>query len=81
MTEELERRVSALEERIREQDKIIAYLYSRSLPNPYSLKVSPDRAQALLETMENMRQVMSGEKKVRSWRVEYGKPLLPELEE
>lgn len=78
---ELERRVAALEERVRDQDKIIAHLYARSLPHSYSAGVSDARRPALLELKEKMRQVMSGEKRVRSWNIEYGKPLAPELED
>jgi hypothetical protein len=81
MSEELERRVAALEERSREQDKFLAWVYARTLPNPYSLSVTEAEKLSLKELKEKMRQVISGEKRVRSWNLEYGKPLSPELEE
>jgi hypothetical protein len=76
--EELERRVAALEERVQDRDKIIASLYLRFLPHPYSLRVAENDRSALEELIKSLRQVLSGEKRVRSWNVEHR---LPELEE
>jgi uncharacterized coiled-coil protein SlyX len=81
MSEELERRVAALEARSREQDKLIAWLCARSLPHSHSLGISEAYRLILQKLKEKLRQITSGEKLVRSWNIEYGETLSPELEE